>query len=377
MIKKPIILFLLHLPPPVHGSSMVGLFVKDNKFLNSDFACTFINLLASKDVAATGLFRFSKLTGFIKTFFRLFGILVFQRPSLCYFALTTTGAAFYRDFVLVLLLKTFRVKLIYHLHNKGILHFQDRFINRICYQITFKDAEVILLSQYLYDDVKAFVPLAKVHICPNGIDTGQNCKSNSEITGSDNSNKYPNILFLSNLIASKGVWILLEALAQLKDKGINFTCTLIGGEGDISLKQLESKIEEHALSPRVKFIGKKHGLEKNTAFSQADIFTLPTFYPKECFPLVLLEAMSYSLPIVTTYEGGIPDIVDDGISGYLVPQNDATLLSEKLEVLIQDQNLRIKMGKAANEKYCNQFTLEKFDLKIHEIINKTLQIITD
>lgn len=363
------LLFLLHLPPPVHGSSIVGLSIKASVTIKHTFKCIYIDLLASNNVAESGKVNVKKIIGFIITFFKVFRSIIQYRPQLCYLALTTTGAAFYKDLLLVALLKLFSVKRLYHLHNKGVSRYQDKSIYRLCYQFVFGGTEVILLSKHLYSDIQSFVPISKIHICPNGIpDKGQSKKlSLAEIK------KTVQILFLSNLIESKGVFVLLEACVFLKKKEILFECVFIGGEGDVTASQFNERVMQLGLGEQVSYQGKKYGKEKEQAFSEADIFTFPTYYSKECFPLVLLEAMSYSLPVVSTFEGGIPDIVEDGVTGFLVLQKEAQALADKLELLIQNPDIRRQMGAAGRKKYEKEFTLEIFENRLVEILQDVIE----
>jgi len=134
---------------------------------------------------------------------------------------------------------------------------------------------------------------------------------------------------------------------------------------------MRKKTEESGLKGYIDVVGKKYGEEKRTAFKKADIFVHPTF--NDCLPLVLLEAMQYSIPIVSTFEGAIPDVVEDGISGFLVPQRDVGALANKLEVLIKDPVLRQKMGSAGRAKYDAQFTLERFERRMVEILNQVAE----
>ena len=134
---------------------------------------------------------------------------------------------------------------------------------------------------------------------------------------------------------------------------------MIGGEGDVTADQLSAKINEAGLSENILVAGKKFGAEKEKAFEQADIFVHPSY--EDCLPLVLLEAMQHSLPIVSTFEGAIPDVVEDGVTGFLVPQKDAIALAEKLEMLINNPELAAQMGAAGRMKYEQEFTLERFE----------------
>lgn len=377
--NNPQILFLLHIPPPIHGSSVVGLFIKKSNRINNEFKCRYINLLASTNVNESGVVNLKKVLNFLVTWFKVFISLIKSRPALCYFAITITGVAFFKDLLLVALLKGFRINRIYHLHNKGVHFHSNKNIYRLCYNYVFKNSEVVLLSKRLYPEIQPFVPESKVYICPNGI-ADEVLKTRLSVSGQEpwqlsreqiqGSNKTVHILFLSNLFESKGVYILLEACKRLKDNNLNFHCTFIGSEGDVNERQFEHKLQYLNLSDSVSYAGKKYGLDKEAAYINADIFAFPTFYNNECFPLVLIEAMQHSLPIVTTFEGGIPDMVEDGVTGFLVGQKDVDHLAKKLEVLIQDSNLRHQMGVAGRKKYEQEYSLEIFENNLTGILKQ-------
>lgn len=367
-LKK--VLFILHIPPPVHGASIVGKQIYDSNIINNSFDCNYINLLVSRTINETGKSSSLKLFRFLVIWIKIIYNVISIRPELCYFALTVSGSAFYKDVLLVAVLKLFRIKRVYHLHNKGVSSFQHKKGYNFLYHYIFKDADVILLSKLLYTDIETFVPLSRVYICPNGI---KDEVLNNNLKMPD-PRKRVNILFLSNLINSKGVTVLLEACSLLRKKGIEFECDFVGAEGDIDSSQFNEKVKSLGIKGYVKYLGGKYGSEKEEYLTNTDIFAFPTFYPNECFPLVLLEAMSYSLPIVSTYEGGIPDIIDDGITGFLILKKNSELLAEKLELLIKDKKLRNNLGRAGRLKYEKEFTLDRFehdiDLILHNIVNK-------
>lgn len=361
---KSNILFLLHLPPPVHGSSMVGKFIKESKIINQQFNCDYLNLLTSRNISDSGILSFKKIIDFIHSWFRLLWKLLNKKPTLCYIAITATGAAFFKDVLLIVLLKVFKVKCVYHMHNKGVNEFQHNQIYNFCYSFVFKDSEVVLLSKFLCFDIQKYVAEESIHICPNGI------PSINYANDQNSENEIVKILFLSNLIESKGVYVLLEACKLLNEKVVPFECDFIGGEGDINKDQFNQKVKELELENEVSYIGKKYGEEKKNYFSKADIFAFPTLY--ETFGLVNLEAMQAELPVVSTFEGGIPDIVEDKISGFLVEQGNIEALAEKLEVLICDKVLREEMGTNGKNKYEQEFTLEIFEKKLSTILRNVI-----
>ena len=364
-MNKEHILFLLHFPPPVHGSSMVGKWIRESKTLNMAFRSTYVNLLASKTVAESGRFSIGKLLGFIKVWFQVLGVLLFKKPVVCYFALSTTGAAFYKDVALVFLLKLFRIKIIYHLHNKGVEKASKSRLNRTLYRFAFKNTIVILLSEYLYNDVSAYVPYENIRICANGIP-----EINVFLKQQKQESTVVQILFLSNLIESKGVFILLEALAILKNNGVPFKSVFVGGEGDISTSLFNETVSLLNLKNEVSYLGKRYGHDKDIVLQQSDIFAFPTF--KECFPLVIIEAMQCGLAVVSCPEGGIPDIVEDGVTGYLVSQKNILALADRLKELIENPNLRISMGEKGTKSYKENFTLDIFEKRLVAILRSQL-----
>lgn len=110
-------------------------------------------------------------------------------------------------------------------------------------------------------------------------------------------------------------------------------------------------------------------LLKSKVFENPPVLPLfPTFYHNECFSLVLLEAMEHGLPCISTTEGGIPGIVDDGKTGFLVPKHDVVVLADKIQLLLNDSVLRSNMGKVGREKFEKEFTLEVFEKRMTWIL---------
>lgn len=122
----------------------------------------------------------------------------------------------------------------------------------------------------------------------------------------------------------------------------------------------------------VEYLGKRYGEEKNAVFARSDIFCFPTFYHNETFGLVNLEAMQWGLPVVATPEGGIPDVVLDGETGFLVPQRNAEALADSLEVLLSDPELRFRMGKAGRRHYEANFTQSHFEERMRVILSEVI-----
>ena len=359
------ILFILHIPPPIHGAAMVGQAITESHVINMAYYCRYLNLSLSDRVDTIGRNSFKKVWHYLSLLGQVIRHLITFKPDLCYLTIQVYGIGFYKDLPLVVLAKLCGVKIVYHLHNKGVSKWQHRTFDNLLYRLVFNKADVILLADSLYADLQKYVPLEKVHICANGVkDEGQKIKIKEQ--NAQSKGEIVNILFLSNLIESKGVFVLLEACQILKNNGVRFQCTLAGGEGDISARALNEKIIAGDLEDRVTYAGQKYGTEKEHLLAESDIFVHPTY--SDCFPLVLLEAMQHALPIVSTYEGAIPEMVTEGVTGFLVPQQNAQALAEKLEMLIQDTTMSAQMGAAGRTRYEQHYTLEIFEKRMTEIL---------
>jgi glycosyltransferase involved in cell wall biosynthesis len=227
-----------------------------------------------------------------------------------------------------------------------------------------------LLSPLLYQDIKGFAKESDVYYCPNGIPETKLFHRKAIVT---KESKVTTILFLSNLIESKGVYVLLDACVILKKRQIPFRCIFIGGDGDITANQFLEKVSQWNLKDEVEYQGKKYGLEKEDAFAEADIFAFPTYYHNETFGLVNLEAMQHSLPVISTFEGAIPEVAIDGVNGYLVPQQNVEAVADKLEILIRNPELCNEMGLAGKKMYEDKFTLEHSENRMLAILQDAIK----
>lgn len=364
---KQNILFIMHMPPPVHGAAMIGKAIKDSKVINQRFECEYINLATAASISDIGKLSLGKLTAFGKLLVEIRQKVKRMKPELVYVTPNACGAAFFKDFIVVQMLKAMGCKVVAHYHNKGVSTKQGSKVYDWCYRRFFKGLKVILLSPALYRDVKKYVNADDVYYCANGI-----AESNPGMRPVRN-NAVPKLLFLSNLIESKGVVVLLDALRILKEKGCLFECKFVGAESKkIDSARFCKLAEERGLHGLVTYVGKKYGEEKQRVYEETDIFVFPTFYHNECFPLVLLEAMEYAIPCISTNEGAISDIIDEGKTGFVVERQNPGQLADRIEILLNDKKLREDMGTAGKMKFEQEFTLRKFEERIGEMLGKCL-----
>lgn len=360
-LKKKV-LFLLHTPPPVHGSSLVGSYIQKSTLISDALQTNYINIGTSLSVADIGKKNISKAATFLKLLYSLIKTLNTIKPDLVYIAITSKGIGFYKDFFFVLISKLLGNKIVFHFHNKGVSLNQNKIIDNFLYKLAFSNTNAIILSQRLYYDIKKYFNKKAVYVCPNGIPEE---KIETSIPLSS-TKKQTHFLYLSNLYKSKGVHILLKALKLLKNQSKDFRCSIVGGEGDVSTQELNNLIKEMDLEKEVVYLGKRYGEEKTQIFKSADVFVFPTYY--ETFGLVNIEAMMYGLPVISTREGAIEDIVVDHETGFLVKRKDHNDLAKKMKLFINTPEQISKMGKKAQERFFQKFTLTTFENNLLNIL---------
>ena len=185
-------------------------------------------------------------------------------------------------------------------------------------------------------------------------------------------NKVVQILYLSNYIETKGILKLIDALEIVKKQGFIFNARLVGAPTDLTIETVENYIKNRNLEDCVYVIGPRYGEEKYNELLSSDIFAFPTFYSKEAFPLVNLEAMQFSLPVVSTDEGGISEAVINDGTGFIIEPKNVNQLAEKLQLLIKNKDLREEMGRKGKERFCNHYTLQLFEQNIKNVFDKIL-----
>lgn len=362
MNNRPGILFVMHMPPPVHGASMVGKYIHDSKLINETFDCHYIDLTTAKDLMDIGKLKFRKLKqvgGLLRTIHREVKRL---KPELVYVTPNACGGAFYKDFFVVQMLKAMGCKVVAHYHNKGVSTKQEHFFDNLLYKRFFEGIKVMLLAEPLYGDISKYVKRENVVVCGNGIP--------DFFIGDDSTRGLgiPHLLFLSNMMKTKGVWELLDALCVLRKQGIDFVCDFVGGWKDIQPGEFHARVHEYGLSECVHAHGAKYGMEKEAFFYRADIFVFPTYYHNECFPLVLLEAMMHGLACVSTNEGGISSIIENGETGIIVERKNSQELADALGELLSNRSRCKSMGRAGQRRYRKEFTLQRFEERFCECL---------
>jgi colanic acid/amylovoran biosynthesis glycosyltransferase len=202
-----------------------------------------------------------------------------------------------------------------------------------------------------------------IHVVHCGIDPAE-CVAERTTRGEGD----VEILCVGRLVHRKGQSLLIEACATLVERGVPVRLTLVG-DGP-KRTELEALAERLGFADRIRFAGAVGHDEILPMFRAADIFCLPSF--SEGVPVVLMEAMAHSVPVVTTQVMGIPELVENGRSGLLVSPGRVDLLVDQLARLAQDSELRDQLGAAGRKKVLAEFDVNASARRLRAVLDETL-----
>lgn len=217
--------------------------------------------------------------------------------------------------------------------------------------------------QMVFQNNPHLMPPEQVSIIYNGIDISKIPSQPSPMFAKTHKNTL-HIGNLGRLVDQKGQRHLIELAALLREKGVDFQL-FIGGSGPLE-KELKAYADDLNVSEKVTFAGfvsDVHGFMQSL-----DIFVLPSYW--EGFGYVLVEAMVNSVPVVAFNITSNPEIVEDQKTGFLCKPGNTEAMLEQTMKLIQNPNLRNKMGKAGRESVLARFTMERTVREVEQLLER-------
>jgi colanic acid/amylovoran biosynthesis glycosyltransferase len=204
----------------------------------------------------------------------------------------------------------------------------------------------------------------RIHRIYNGLNLAEFGRANF-------SSDPPLIVAIGRLVAKKGFAHLIRACALLVEHGRSFRCEIFG-EGPLE-NQLRAQIEELGLHELVELRGAKPQHELRARLAVSNVFVMPSVPEPEGgmdnLPTVIMEAMATGLPVVSTRIGGIPEMVVDSETGFLVQPEDAGALAGAIEKVTNDQSLGQKLGRSGYERAQKLFSIEKNVRELCALLN--------
>ncbi len=246
-------------------------------------------------------------------------------------------------------------KVIVHFHSFSVdTTIKSKYQN--VYRYLFGKADVVLvLSKYWQDELCRTFGFkdSKVKVLYNPCTTEVSSKAYP---------KRKQILYAGTVNARKGYADMIKAFAQIADRYPDWSI-VFAGNGEIEEgKALASRL---SIAKQTVFLGWVRGEEKDKAFKEASIFCLPSY--AEGFPMGVLDAWAYGLPVITTPVGGIPDIAIDGKNCLLFNPGDVDVLAKQMDKMMSSDELRKLVASESNELAKGIFSVEKVTERLGNI----------
>lgn len=199
---------------------------------------------------------------------------------------------------------------------------------------------------------KANVREDKTAVIPNGI-AGPLFYRDSMVDSSQEPGLGLRVAMVTRIVTSKGVGIFLEAACQVL-REFPLTRFLVVGDGP-ERARFEHDAQQLGIADRVTFTG--HIVDMDGIYSSIDVLTLPSF--SEGLPMAILEAMAAGIAVIASNVGGIPRVITEGETGFLISPGDADMLARKIGTLIATPQLRLRLARNGREFVKQQFSAQK------------------
>lgn len=329
------VLFIVQLPPPIHGASTMNQIVYSRVKKHSNYNCKAISLNFARDLSDLQKVRFGKILKAVAIYFRICWSLLFFRPNIVYFSMVPLNFVLFRDAIYLLTIKLFRPRIrpIIHLHRPGLYEFNKRWNLDWLYRLLFRRCTIVHLTPALMQ--REVLPLnlknTNYFVIPNSVISNSNGNTDTL------KNKY-NILFLSNLLPHKGYKILVKAIASLRVEFPHIRLSIAGPAlNSETIDDLKNFTDKQGVSDIVSIKGRVSGKAKEELFRNSGILVLPS--KLEYFPMVILEAMSNKVAVITSGRENLSKTFTDGDQLLFVDQIDSEEVANKLRLLLNDDAL--------------------------------------
>ena len=363
---KSDILLVGQTPPPFHGQSVVTGMLFDHDW--GDLAVERLRMAYSDSIDDIGKAGVGKVLHLLSLIWQTWMIVLKKRPTVLYYLPASPNLApVVRDFLYLASVRWLFSKTVFHYHAGGL----DQWIA--------SKKWIKFFLKWVYSGVDCSIDVnitkpasgeyfnaKKNAVVMNGLDVGVASRKRSREDTFQ-------ILYLGLLCEPKGVMELVDTASRLKKSGCECEFVMVGGwESDAFQSELESAIARAEVSEMFLFKGILKGDSKWQAYADADAFIFPTHHPTETFGLVLIEAMAFALPIITTRWRGVPHVIGESGCATLCDTHSPDQYAEAIADLVKFPDKRKQMGKAARKHYEANFTREKFLGKMEDVFREVL-----
>ena len=263
---------------------------------------------------------------------------------------STSYTSFWDKCPYILVARLWRKKVILHMHGPRFSAFYEDsgfFIRALIRYFLNRCHAVLVLSRSWEEFFLQIVDSQKVHVVPNGIDL-----SPFQNAGLAKTSR-PSLLFLGEVSQRKGIYDLFKVILILKSKGYDYQLNVVG-PGEIFVAR--DFVEKLDIEQSVSFAGPLRGRDKIEAYTKAWCFVLPSY--AEGMPISIIEAFAAGLPVISTTVGGIPELVTDGVNGYITEPGDVDEMAQKITLIMEKGKIRKRITERNRNKAASEFNMD-------------------
>jgi glycosyltransferase involved in cell wall biosynthesis len=357
MEKKEKILVCGILPPPFFGHSMMYKILMESAFIKA-FDVTFLDM-RFWSYAQHKKVTFLKLLKLCKYFLKYVFLIIVRRPRYVLYNMSFDRMPFLKDFIFCFVGKVFGCRIVLHdmgQYVKELYQSSGRVYRALMRWLLKKTTACILLGEHTKSMYEGFVDPRRLFSVSGSVEDTQRIVCAQ--TPPPNPSSDINVLYFSFMTKSKGALTAFKAAAQVLNSQ-DSVCFTFAGPIEPGTVQEEFIQLKNKFNSRIKHLGYIEDISERTRmYRGADIFIFPTH--RDVFGLVLLHAMAEGLPVIASREGAIPEIIEDGKSGFLFPKGDHAQLAQRILLLAGEPQRREQMGRESRRRYEAHFTPEQY-----------------
>jgi len=358
-----------YLPPPIYGPAITYQALLRSSFTDR-FDVSFVNLNVIRDYRELEVFRWRKLARLGRQIASEFYHLASQRFDFVFYPVSLNRNAFLKDALFLAIARAFGVPVVLYGHGNNLPEFRDkspRWLRRVIDWTIHGAVAATVPGKALRFNFLRHLREDQVFAVPNGIDVPSPLPVVAKPPGRFT------VLYLGNLVREKGVFVILDAIPLVRARCPEAHFVFAGAWWSAKDQtEAERLVQERGLSAYVEFTGTVMGTRKWEIVARADVLAFPTYFHYETLGQVLLEAMGAGLPVIATRRAAIPEIIDEGVNGLFVAEQNAADLADKIITLANDRALRARMGEANKQKYVDFYTVEHYGQRMATVFDELL-----
>jgi glycosyltransferase involved in cell wall biosynthesis len=362
------VLVIAQTPPPFGGQSMMTRRLLDGQYLHARLL--HVRMAFSRGLDENRRFKLRKLLMPFPIIARAIWARWRHGATVLYYPPAGPDLLpMLRDVLVLVCLRWMFRRTVFHYHAAGVCELAARLPAplRLLYRWAYFGAELAIQTSEFNPPDGAQLQARRVTVVPNGIEDDYAALGSpprperAQLT----------LLFIGLVSESKGIFVLIDAVALLRAQGLAPQVVVVGPiETADTRRRIDARLAELGLGASFEFTGILTGADKHRRLLDADVLCFPTYFESESFGLVAVEGMQFALPVVATRWRGVQSVVVDGDTGFLVPPRDAESFAARLQILVEQPDLRRRMGARGRERYLAEYTLARFRARMDECFSQ-------